>query len=174
MNTMGLIAVEKMRFYAYHGFYSEEQKIGQYYLVDVYIRTDFEQAADEDSLSETINYETIYLAAKIEMNKPTRLLETLATRISDSLKNKFSNIEEIRVRVSKLQPPLGGEVGRTYVEVHHDHRTECGKTGKPMLCYNDENCWCNEVLISPEKRQILNIKFNGCLSPKALKAYATT
>ncbi len=171
---MGLIAVEGMRFYAYHGFYKEEQKIGQYYLVDVHVHTDFEQAAEEDSLYATINYETIYLAAKIELNKPTRLLETIATRITDSLKNKFANIEEIRVRVSKLQPPLGGEVDRTFVEVHHDHRTECAATDDPMLCYGDKNCWCNEVLIQPEVRKKLNKKFDGCLSPEALKMYAVT
>lgn len=171
---MGLIAVEGMRFYAYHGFYKDEQKIGQYYLVDVYVHTDFEQAAEEDSLYATINYETIYLATKIEMDKPTRLLETLATRITGSLKNKFATIEEIRVRVSKLQPPLGGEVQRTYIEVHQDHRTECAATDVPMLCYNDENCWCNEVLITPEKRKKLSKKFKGCLSPKVLKAYAVT
>ncbi len=171
---MGLIAVEEMRFYAYHGFYKEEQKIGQYYLVDVYVHTDFEQAAEEDSLYATINYETIYLATKIEMDKPTNLLETLATRITDSLKNKFANIEEIRVRVSKLKPPLGAEVGRTYVEVHHDHRTLCAATETPMLCYDDENCWCNEVLVQPEVRKKLNKKFKGCLSPAILKSYAVT
>ena len=163
-----------MRFYAYHGFYKQEQKIGQYYLVDVYVHTDFEQAAEEDSLYATINYETIYLATKIEMNKSAYLLETLATRITDSLKNKFAHIEEIRVRVSKLQPPLGGEVKRTYVEVHHHHIVECAATGIPMLCYNDKNCWCNEVFLPPEVREQLNKKFKGCLSPKVLKSYAVT
>ena len=171
---MGLIAVEEMRFYAYHGFYKEEQKIGQYYLVDVYVHTDFEKAAEEDSLYSTINYETIYLATKIEMDKPANLLETVATGITDSLKNKFATIEEIRVRVSKLQPPLGGEVKRTFIETHHDHRAECAATQAPMLCYNDENCWCNEVLITPEKRKQLSKKFKGCLSPEVLKANAVT
>ena len=171
---MGLIAVEGMRFYAYHGFYEEEQKIGQYYLVDVYVHTNFGKAAQEDDLSKTINYETIYLATKIEMNKPTQLLEALATRISDSLKNKFANIEEIRVRVSKLHPPLGAQVERTYIEVHHDHRAQCPATKTSMLCYQDENCWCNEVLIQPEIRKKLKKKYKGCLGPMALKAYAVT
>jgi len=169
---MGLIAVEGMRFYAYHGFYNEEQKIGGDYLVDVYVHTNFKKAAREDALSGTINYETIYIATRIEMNKPTRLLETIATRIMNSLKNKFSTIQEIKVRISKLHPPIGGETARTFIEVGKNHRIKCAKTGDKMLCYDDHNCWCKELLIHEETRKMLDEKYDGCLSSEVLEPYA--
>lgn len=169
---MGLIAVEGMRFYAYHGFYDEEQKIGQEYVVDAYVDTDFKKAAKGDDLFKTINYETIYLSVKIEMSKPTRLLETLASRIADSLKNKFANIKEIRIRVAKLYPPLGGEVVRTFVEFYQDHRKKCAKTGDKMLCYKDDNCWCKELRINEDTLKMLDDKYSGCLSPDVLALYA--
>ena len=53
---MQQISLEGMRFYAYHGVYEEEQIIGNYYTVDVYIHTDFSKASESDDIFETINY----------------------------------------------------------------------------------------------------------------------
>ncbi len=169
---MGKIAIEGMKFYAYHGFYDEEQKIGRYYEVDVYVDTNFDKAAQADNLYDTINYETIYLIAKIEMSKPTRLLETIAVRIKDSLKNKFGNIQKIKVRISKLNPPMGGEIERVYIELEQSHVKQCAMTKAPMLCYNDKNCWCKDVRIHANTLQLLKKKYKGCLGRKALESYA--
>jgi len=169
---MGQIAIEGMKFYAYHGFYDEEQKIGADYVVDIYVHTNFSKAAQEDSLFDTINYETIYLVAKIEMNKSTRLLETIAERIMSSLKNKFNTIQKIKIRISKLHPPVGGEVSRAYVELEQNHVKTCAKTKKPMLCYNDTNCWCNELRVYPDTLRMLKQKYKGCLSREVLEAYS--
>ena len=58
---MSQIALEGMRFYAYHGFYEEEQIIGNNYVIDVYIKTNFSEAAETDDLYKTINYENCLL-----------------------------------------------------------------------------------------------------------------
>ena len=54
---MAKIALEGMRFHAYHGFYNEERKIGGYYTVDVYIETSLPRSAFQDDLTGTVNYE---------------------------------------------------------------------------------------------------------------------
>ncbi len=115
---MSLIALEGMRFYAYHGFYEEEQIIGSDYLVDVFIDTTFANAAAGDDLYQTINYETVYLICQSAMRKNSKLLETVASRISLGIRHQFGNINSLIVRVKKLNPPLGGRVESAWVEVN--------------------------------------------------------
>ena len=66
---MALIALEGMRFYAYHGFYNEERKTGGNYVVDVYIETNLPRQAFQDDLFKTVNYETVHFICKVAMKK---------------------------------------------------------------------------------------------------------
>ena len=114
---MAIIALEGMHFYAFHGFYEEEQIIGNNFILDVHVDTATLRAAMSDDLYQTVNYETIYLICQAEMKKPTQLLEALAQRIADRLEEYFETLSGVRVRVRKLGPPLGGVVDSAYVEV---------------------------------------------------------
>ena len=114
---MNIVAVEGMRFYAYHGFYEEEQILGNNYLVDVYVETDFTKAKEEDDLSGTVNYEAIYNTTKRVMAINAKLLEHVGQKIAVSLKQQFEAIQKITVRVSKLNPPFGGDVARSFIEI---------------------------------------------------------
>ena len=113
---MATIALEGMHFYAYHGFYEEEQLIGNHYTVDVYIKTPIARAAAADDLFSTVNYETVYFICQSEMRRATKLLETLAQTIADRLQGQFDHAQQVRVRVRKHSPPLGGRVDSAYVE----------------------------------------------------------
>lgn len=114
---MTKIALEGMHFYAYHGFYEEERKTGNHFIVDVDVVAQANRGAMTDDLTGTINYETIYTICRIEMRKPSQLLEHVAQRILNKINHQFSFAQRIRVRISKQQPPLGGPVKRAYVEV---------------------------------------------------------
>jgi len=114
---MAVIALEEMEFYAYHGFYPEENKIGGYYLVDVYLETPAEIATKKDELSGTINYETVYSICKTEMQVISKLIEHVAQRIFDNIHQKYASLQSLKVRVSKLNPPLGGKLARTFIEI---------------------------------------------------------
>ncbi|MFT5619098.1 MAG: dihydroneopterin aldolase [Arenicella sp.] len=105
---MGLVKLEGMEFFAYHGFYDEEQTIGNKYNVDLSIHVDLEKPAESDKLSETINYEILYRVVRSEMEKPSRLLEHIAARICNSIFDEFESVEEISINISKFNPPLGG------------------------------------------------------------------
>lgn len=118
---MGLIAIEGLQFYSYHGYYKEEQTLGGRFSVDVYIRTDYEEAAATDNLKKTINYEEVYEVVKSEMEIPAQLIEHLCKRISESIQQRYPDIEYLKVRVIKHQPPIKGMVDRVFVE------TESGK-----------------------------------------------
>lgn len=168
---MGFIALEGMHFYAFHGFYEEEQLIGTDYLVDVYIEKGFTPAASKDALENTINYETVYLLVKLEMNKKRKLLETLAIAIIQSLKHQFGQMQGVRVRIRKMRPPLGGMVSHAMVEESANFKKKCGSCNNTMVCYSDGTCWCNQVSIFPKTRELISDYYRGCLCESCLGEY---
>ena len=114
---MGLIAVEGLQFYSHHGYYKEEQVLGGKYIVDIYMKLNIDVAAETDDLKKTVNYEEIYQLTKNEMEVHARLIEHVCKRILDRVKKKYPNVENVKVRVSKHNPPLKGQVDRVYVEL---------------------------------------------------------
>jgi dihydroneopterin aldolase len=114
---MGLIGVEGMQFYAHHGYYQEEQVLGGKYVVDIYFTLDIDEAAAKDQLSKTIDYEQVYQITKTEMGVRSKLIEQVCKRIIEAIKAKYPQIQHLKVRVSKHQPPLKGNVERVYVEL---------------------------------------------------------
>ncbi len=127
---MGLIAVEGMQFYAHHGFTAEERVIGGQFQVDVYLRTNFSDAAREDDIQKTIDYEQVYRLVKKEIEVPAKLIERVVKVIMDELHQRFPEAFWCKVRVSKMTPPLKGTVQRVYVEVEKDFSRSTGKTKK--------------------------------------------
>lgn len=106
---MGLIQLENMEFYAYHGHFKEEQIVGNKFLVSLSLETDMKKAAKTDNLSDTLNYHKAYQVVKEEMAQKSYLLENIASRILDSLYNNFTGISSAVVKISKINPPVGGK-----------------------------------------------------------------
>ncbi len=107
---MGKIMLERMEFFAYHGCFHEEQIIGTLFLVDLELDVDTTKAEQSDHLEDTINYQIVYGLVRHEMEQKSQLLENIAHRILDSVKTTFPEISSIRVKISKVNPPLGGKV----------------------------------------------------------------
>jgi len=105
---MGLIQIENMEFYAFHGHYHEEQIVGNKFLVDLHIESDMKTPADSDDLKDAINYQLAYRLVKEEMEKKSKLLENIAKRILDAIHLNFEGVQKVTVKVSKMNPPMGG------------------------------------------------------------------
>lgn len=114
-SPLDCVALEGMEFFAFHGFYDEEQKIGNKYGVDLRVYVDLTAAAASDSLPRTINYEQLYAIVLGEMRLPARLLEHLGQRILDRVMTQFAYLGAAEVSVSKFNPPLGGICTRACV-----------------------------------------------------------
>ena len=112
---MDKISLEGLEFFAYHGYYDEEQKIGNKYAVDLSVYADLSEAANEDKLPKTINYETLYNIVLGEIQKSARLLEHIAQRIISATFEELSEVKKIEVSVSKFNPPVGGMCNRAKV-----------------------------------------------------------
>ncbi len=112
---MGVIELEDMEFYAFHGCYKEEQVVGNKFLVSLEMRTDCVKAGQTDNIGDATSYLTAYEIVKEQMSIKSHLLENVAARILDALQAKLPAITSARVKISKMNPPLGGKVGRASV-----------------------------------------------------------
>ncbi len=108
---MATISIEGMEFFAYHGCFQEEQIIGTRFLVDVSLEADTHDAESSDNLKMTVNYQSVFLMIKDEMAIKSKLLEHVARRIVDRVFKDFPLVEEVAIKISKLNPPVGGKVG---------------------------------------------------------------
>ncbi len=111
----GLIELEEMEFYAYHGHFKEEQIVGNKFLVNITIETDCSKAAKTDELEDALNYVSIYEITKEEMAVKSYLLESLVGRIINRIHSEFPQIISSKVKVSKLNPPMGGRMEKVSV-----------------------------------------------------------
>lgn len=107
---MGVIRIEQMEFYSYHGHYEEERIVGNRFLVDLMMETDCSAASQSDVLEDALDYQKAYELVQEEMKQKSFLLEHIARRILDTLFNNFDNLELAEVKVSKLNPPMGGKI----------------------------------------------------------------
>lgn len=107
---MAKILVEGIKLYAYHGCMEEEGRIGRSFSVDVIIEADLTQSALNDKLADTIDYVKVYEVVKEEMAVRSKLIEHVARRIIEHLKRRFPKIIHVDVKVTKLNPPIDGNV----------------------------------------------------------------
>jgi len=170
---MAVIALEGMKFYAYHGFYEEERIIGGEYEVNVQISTNISKAAVNDDLAGTINYETVFLIVEAEMRKPSQLLEQVVARIILGLKFQFKKMAEVQVEVKKLNPPLDGQVAFSSLTDTGAFAQKCGRCQNPLICYSDKTCQCMEHgTIYSKTRESMREKYgNKCLCKDCLDFY---
>jgi len=107
---MGLIEVNGIRVYAYHGCLSEEGRIGGHYRVDVAMDGDFGAAERSDKLADTIDYGRVTAIVKERMAERANLIEVVARRILDTLETEWPGRAKWRVRITKEHPPVAGAV----------------------------------------------------------------
>jgi dihydroneopterin aldolase len=112
---MTKILLEGMAFYAGHGCFEEERKIGTRFEVECALEYDAGEAALRDDLNAAIDYQQVYQVIKKEMELSSALLEHVARRILRVLHDKFPQLERAEVKISKMQPPLGGNIRKVSV-----------------------------------------------------------
>ncbi len=112
---MALIEIENMEFHANHGHFAEEQVIGNTFLLDLKIEYNSDKAQISDNLKDAVNYQRAYEIVKREMGICSHLLEHVGERILDSLVKELHGIENAQVKVSKVNPPMGGKIQKVSV-----------------------------------------------------------
>jgi dihydroneopterin aldolase len=107
---MGTITLKNIRTYSYHGCLIEEGKIGSDYSVDLEIKTDLKKSCLSDDLKDTVDYVVLNKIVVEEMAIRSHLLEHVGQRIITRIFKEIPTISRILLAVSKLNPPIGGDV----------------------------------------------------------------
>jgi 7,8-dihydroneopterin aldolase/epimerase/oxygenase len=175
---MAIISLENMRFRAFHGLYEEERIIGNNFILEVVIDADTYGAKvvkehDTEKVVNTVNYASVYDVCRIEMAKPQLLLETVIQKIFYRLKYNFPNLNSVQIKLSKLNPPLGGIVDSVSITDSISLENSCGKCKSPIPCYRDDTCWCKKEglrdRIHPRSFQLVAQQYGGCLCARCIK-----
>lgn len=114
---MAVISIEGMEFFAYHGCFKEEQVIGTKFRCDLFLEVDTTKAEQTDNLHDTVNYQEVYQLVKTEMKTKSKLLEHVGRRILDSIMKQFPQVKHARLKIRKLNPPLGGKMDFVSLEL---------------------------------------------------------
>ena len=96
--------------FGHHGYLEEERRLGQRFLVDLWVDVD-EAAAASDRIEDTVDYRRIAgLVLEVFAGQERLLLEGLAGAVADGIIERFPSVERVRVRVRKpdvvLDPPV--------------------------------------------------------------------
>ena len=118
------IFLDNVPFFAYHGVGEQEREVGNEFIISLRLKVDITLAAETDNVAHTVSYADVYESVKAEMEIPSALLEHVCGRIVKRLFRTFPAIEDIELKLSKRNPPMGADVDAAGVEVH------CERQGK--------------------------------------------
>jgi dihydroneopterin aldolase len=119
---MSTIKLKNIRTYSYHGCLIEEGKIGSDYSVDLEIKTDLRKSCLSDDLNDTVDYVLLNKIVVDEMAIRSHLLEHVGHRIITRIFSEIASVSRILLGVSKLNPPIGGDVEAVTIELE-EYRT---------------------------------------------------
>ena len=112
---MGFVKVENIRVFAHHGCLPEETIIGSNYRVDLKIEANLKKSSVSDKLKDTVDYVVLNAIVIREMKKPSKLLETVAVRIINTVFKACPLVQWASIEIVKINPPLGGDVEKVAV-----------------------------------------------------------
>lgn len=115
--THSTIFVNDIQLHAYHGVMPQEQLTGNDYLVSVSAQYPIDKAITTDDVQHTLNYAMVYNIVKEEMGISSKLVEHVAGRIAQHLMKQFDSISAVRVRITKLNPPMGAQCAGAGVDI---------------------------------------------------------
>ncbi|MBC8474664.1 MAG: dihydroneopterin aldolase [Cryomorphaceae bacterium] len=102
---MGLITVEGIRVFAYHGHLPEEAILGGHFIVNVWVTADTSEVEKTDDLNDTVDYVKIIEIVKQKMAIRANMIEVPAKRIVDAILPLYK-VQKVKVEVEKIQPPI--------------------------------------------------------------------
>lgn len=119
-NYIQTVALREVKCYAFHGYYPEEQLTGIYFNVDATVT--FTPNEDTENLARTVNYEVLNSIILEEMKRTQKLLETVVKNIIDRIIADYPFILSAEVGIKKLNPPMPGQVGHSFVQLSYQHQ----------------------------------------------------
>jgi len=111
------ISLSNIVVFGFHGVHLEEKTLGQRFEIDLEYRLANPPLPWIDEESATVSYVDAYdIVSRVSAEKSFNLIETLANRIIEEMRSRFS-IDLIVVRIRKPSVPIQGILDHAGVEV---------------------------------------------------------
>lgn len=117
---MGLITVEGIRVFGYHGHLPEEAKLGGHFIINVWVTADTSEVEKKDNLKHTVDYVRIITIVKEQMAIRADMIEVPAKRIVDAILS-LCKVQKVRVEVEKMQPPIDATFDKISVVIEGEN-----------------------------------------------------
>ena len=102
---MGLITVEGIRVFAYHGHLPEEAILGGHFIVNVWVEADTVEVEKTDYLNHTVDYVKIIAIVNEQMAIRSNMIEHPAKRIVDAIL-PLNKVKKVTIEIEKVLPPI--------------------------------------------------------------------
>lgn len=104
---LGTVEIDSLRLEAFHGVLPQERRVGNLFEVTLHLDYDMTKAAETDDVAFALDYGEVCKVVRGVMERPSALLENVALRMRDAIRDRFPQVISGFVRISKLTPPLG-------------------------------------------------------------------
>lgn len=109
--------INGIRCYGYTGFLPEENKLGQWFEVNLVFWLDLSDAVMSDELDDCLDYrQVIDLVNMLVSREVFKTVERLAGAIADALL-EIHQVERVQIKLTKLSPPIPNFSGSITVEI---------------------------------------------------------
>lgn len=112
------IHLKDIRFKGYYGVLPQEKVVGNDYIINLSIAIDLSKAIESDNLNDTISYAEVFDIVKKTTQVKCDLIEKVAGNIAKELFKAFENINELKISITKQNPPMGADCSGASVELH--------------------------------------------------------
>jgi 7,8-dihydroneopterin aldolase/epimerase/oxygenase len=123
VSETGSILIEKLDIYAYHGFFAEEERLGQRFTLDLVLRTDLRPSAISDALADTVDYgKVVRVVTKAFTGRRFNLLEAAAQAVAIAVLEGFPSVTGLSITLRKPAPPIAATLAS--VGIHLDFQRD--------------------------------------------------
>lgn len=104
---MDQIKIKRLEVFAKHGVFTEENVLGQKFLISATLYCDTGKAGNTDQLEDSVNYAAVAQLIEEETKQETfRLLERLAWHLAKKILLTFSQIQKVDIEIEKPWAPI--------------------------------------------------------------------
>ena len=109
------LKIENIKLWARVGVLDAERKLGQLFILDIFLWTDFEKCTVNDDIEKTIDYSKL---VEILKNQSKKIYWFTIEKYSEAILgiiNKEFKISKIKIILTKCNPPITGFDGKVSI-----------------------------------------------------------
>lgn len=114
------VGLEGIRFVSPIGFFEEERILKNEFLVNISVSFDLDDLHhNNEDLKNTVDYSQLYAICEFYFKNEYKLIESVAREIMEDIKSKYPFVDNINLRINKLNPPIKAEIRNSFVELNY-------------------------------------------------------